>query len=445
MIDLISLAVPFFLAAIVAEIIVDRRRGTGYFMWQDSLGSLSAGALSTTTGLFTKLIGIAVYAFVLEHFALFRMPAEWFDFSASGIAAWLGVLLLWDFFYYWKHRLGHEMAVLWAAHSVHHQSEEYNLTTALRQTSTDFLFGWIVYLPMFLLGVPLHVFATVAALDLIYQFWVHTRHIDKLGWADRVFVTPSNHRVHHAQNAPYLDKNYGGILIIWDRLFGTFAEERDDEPVVFGVRRPLSSFNAFEANWKVYRDLIADSRHATRWRDKLAIWWRHPGWRPDDVEARYPRTYTPLEDFQKYAVPVSVATRRYLFVQFAVAIFLNFVIGMAIDVAGWQALLAACAVLWLLLAIVGLASDGRRGAGALEMLRLVATVPLVDFAVAAIAPDWRTAIVAIAVAYAAVSAAYVMRRGVFAPAGPDVVAIQATSAEASPASSVSQRESMSRS
>ncbi len=442
MIDLLSLAVPFFLAAIAVEWVLDRRGNVGWMPWQDALGSLSAGALSTTTGLFTKLIGIAVYAWVLEHFALWRMPAEWFDLSASGVLAWLGVLLTWDFFYYWKHRLGHEVALLWAAHSVHHQSEEYNLTTALRQTSTDFIIGWIVYVPMFLLGVPLHVFATVAALDLIYQFWVHTRHIDKLGWADRVFVTPSNHRVHHAQNTPYLDKNYGGILIIWDRLFGTFAEERDDEPVVFGVRRPLSSFNVFEANWSVYRDLIADSRHASNWRDRFALWLRHPGWRPDDVAARYPRPYAPLEAFQKHSALVSEPSRRYLLTQFTVAILMTLVIGVLAPGASWQGLLAACVVLWLLLASVGIASDARPGAVAFELIRLAATVPLAAYAAAEIAPVSRGGVVVAAIVYALSSAAWVVRGDALASV-PEASG-QATSAELSDASG-SQRESMSRS
>ncbi|MEO1119351.1 MAG: sterol desaturase family protein [Pseudomonadota bacterium] len=442
MVDLLSLAVPFFLAAIAVEWVLDRRRDVGWMPWQDALGSLSAGALSTTTGLFTKLIGIAVYAWVLEHVALWRMPAAWFDLSVTGVLASLGVLLIWDFFYYWKHRLGHEVALLWAAHSVHHQSEEYNLTTALRQTSTDFIIGWIVYVPMFLLGVPLHVFATVAALDLIYQFWVHTRHIDKLGWADRVFVTPSNHRVHHAQNTPYLDKNYGGILIIWDRLFGTFAEERDDEPVVFGVRRPLSSFNAFEANWSVYRDLIADSRRASSWRDRLALWLRHPGWRPDDVAARYPRPYAPLEEFEKHGAPVSRSGRRYLLTQFTVAIFMTLIIGVMAPGAGWQGLLAACIALWLLLASVGIASDAQPGAVAFELIRLAATVPLAAFAAADIAPASRDAVVIVAIVYALLSAAWVVRSGALAAVS--VVPDQATSAELA-ASSGSQRESMSRS
>ena len=151
-VDLIALAVPFFLLMIVLELVLDRIRGTGYFQLQDALGSLSAGAFNSTTGIFTKLVSIAIYAWVLEHAALFVMPHGWFGLSASGVLAWLVILILWDFMYYWKHRLGHEVSVFWAAHSVHHQSEEYNLTTALRQTSSDFLVGWVVYLPMFLVG-----------------------------------------------------------------------------------------------------------------------------------------------------------------------------------------------------------------------------------------------------------------------------------------------------
>ncbi len=151
--------------------------------------------------------------------------------------------VVYDFCYYWLHRLGHERNILWAAHSVHHQSEEYNLSTALRQTSTGFLLSWIFYLPLAVLGVPLAVFITVAALNLLYQFWVHTRHIPKLGWYEGFFVTPSNHRAHHAQNPLYMDRNYGGVFILWDRLFGTFQQEDDAEPPVFGVTRPLASWN----------------------------------------------------------------------------------------------------------------------------------------------------------------------------------------------------------
>ncbi len=165
--------------------------------------------------------------------------------------------------------MGHERNILWAAHSVHHQSEDYNLSTALRQTSTGFLLSWIFYLPMAVVGVPLLVFVSVAALNLLYQFWVHTRHIPKLGWFEWFFVTPSNHRAHHAQNALYMDRNYGGVFIIWDRLFGSFQEEDDNEPVIFGVTTPLASWNPIWANVQFYAQLWADARRAESTWDKL--------------------------------------------------------------------------------------------------------------------------------------------------------------------------------
>ena len=298
--SLIALAVPFFLLALVLEIVLDRVRGTQYYRVNDAINSLSAGTLSTSFGYFTRLIPVAIYGLFLQHLAVFEMDVAWFDFSASGLMLWLLALLAWDFCYYWKHRCGHEISVLWAAHAVHHQSEEYNLSTALRQSSSDFLFGWIFFLPLFVIGFPLEVIITVNAIDLIYQFWVHTRHIDRLGWYDRVFVSPSNHRVHHAQNERYIDKNYGGILILWDRLFGTFEEESDDEPVVFGVRKPLANWNPFWANVQVYAYLWFDALRTRRWRDKIGIWFRRTGWRPADVEAQYPKTNTPIAEFRKF-------------------------------------------------------------------------------------------------------------------------------------------------
>jgi sterol desaturase/sphingolipid hydroxylase (fatty acid hydroxylase superfamily) len=247
--DLIALAIPFFLTALVVELAVDRVRGTGHYRTNDAINSLSAGTLSTTLGYFTRLMPAAIWAFVLQNFALVEVDLAWFDLSPRGIALWIVAILAFDSCYYWSHRFGHEISILWAAHAVHHQSEDYNLSTALRQTSTGFLFTWIFYLPLFLLGMPFEVFLTANAIDLIYQF----------GWLDRVFVTPSNHRVHHAQNQVYIDRNYGGILILWDRLFGTFQEELDDEPVVFGVRKPLASWNPFWANIQVYDYLWFDA------------------------------------------------------------------------------------------------------------------------------------------------------------------------------------------
>ena len=181
--DLIALAVPFFLLAIIIELIIDRVGHKGLFRANDAMNSLSAGVLSTTTGYFTKFLQFVIWGFVLQNFALIDMPLSWFDTSPQGIALWVMAAIAWDFCYYWFHRFSHEISILWAAHAVHHQSEDYNLSTALRQTSTGFLFGWIFYLPLFLIGFPLEVLVTVNAINLIYQFWVHTQAVRRLGSA----------------------------------------------------------------------------------------------------------------------------------------------------------------------------------------------------------------------------------------------------------------------
>ncbi len=203
--------------------------------------------------------------------ALWQLPADqWW--------VWVLAIVSYDFCYYWNHRLGHESAVFWAAHVVHHQSQEYNLSTALRQTSSGALLGWIFYLPMAIAGIPPEVFVVAAVVNLLYQYWIHTEQVGKLGWFDRWFGSPSNHRVHHAVNDRYIDRNYGGITMLWDRLFGTFVEE--GERCVYGTRAPLDSWDPLWANFEVYADLARKSRALPRWRDKLAVWLMPPGWQP---------------------------------------------------------------------------------------------------------------------------------------------------------------------
>ncbi|MEH6571077.1 MAG: sterol desaturase family protein, partial [Halioglobus sp.] len=197
----------------------------------------------------------------------------------------------------------------------HHQSEDYNLTTALRQTSTGFLFGWVFYIPMYLLGIPAEVVVTVGSLNLIYQFWVHTEHVPKLGWYEKVFVTPSNHRVHHAQNDLYLDRNYGGVFILWDRLFGTFQEELSEAPCIYGIRGPLRSWNPARAITHIYFDMARDSWNTARWKDKFRVWYARTGWRPEDVSHRFPRRKNDLDSFKKYDPKINPAVSWYCFAQ----------------------------------------------------------------------------------------------------------------------------------
>jgi alkylglycerol monooxygenase len=191
---------------------------------------------------------------------------------------WLIALVFYDLCYYWLHRAGHESAIFWAAHVVHHQSQDYNLSTALRQTSSGALLGWIFYVPMAVAGVPPLIFGIVALIDLLYQFWVHTEHVPRLGWFDRWFCSPSNHRVHHAVNDRYLDKNYGGILIIWDRIFGTFAPETFRPH--YGLTKPVDTFNIWKLETHEYVSIARDVRSATGWRDKLGYIFGPPGWQP---------------------------------------------------------------------------------------------------------------------------------------------------------------------
>lgn len=374
--DLIAYAVPFFLAALLIELCVDWLRKTRLYRLNDAVNSLSAGILDQTTGYFTKFLPLFVYGIVFENFALIDMPLAWFDLSPRGIALWAAAIVGWDFCYYWLHRYSHEISVLWAAHAVHHQSEDYNLSTALRQTSSSFLLNWIFFLPMFFIGFPFEVLFTVAALNLIYQFWVHTQIVRRLGVLDRIFSTPSNHRVHHAQNDRYIDKNYGGIFILWDRIFGTFQPELDEEPVVFGVRKQLANWNPVWANLQVYSYLWQDTLRAGSLKDKLRIWFGRTGWRPDAVAAEYPRALTDPQHLDRFDPRVPAAVKRYVLVQFTVATALTLAISVLYAQQGAEAVVVPCVLLWALLYTLGLLDEMRPYAFRFEAIRLLVIVPL---------------------------------------------------------------------
>ena len=315
--QIIVLATPVFFLLIAIEFAVGRaraRRGTGQDTYRlaDAVNSVGLGMLSQISAVLTGLLRIGIYTAVYSAVALFPLEAAR-DFWTTWYG-WLLALLFYDFCYYWLHRMGHESAVLWAAHVVHHQSQHYNLSTALRQTSSGALFGWIFYLPMAVAGVPPLVFGVVALIDLLYQFWVHTEQVGKLGWFDRWFCSPSNHRVHHAVNDNYLDRNYGGILIVWDRMFGTFREE--DERCVYGTRGELRSWDPLWANAEVYWALARDSWHAKSWADKLRVWLKPPGWRPADVAARFPKPAFDIAKVTRYEPEVSLGVQWFAGLQF---------------------------------------------------------------------------------------------------------------------------------
>jgi sterol desaturase/sphingolipid hydroxylase (fatty acid hydroxylase superfamily)/uncharacterized membrane protein YhhN len=314
----IVFATPVFLLLIALEFFWSRTRasrttGQHPYRLNDAINSVSLGILSQLGGVLLKMLTIGIYTVVFATLAGDPQGSFW--------NSWYGIvlaLIFYDLCYYWYHRAGHVIALFWAAHVVHHQSQHYNLSTALRQTSSGAFFSWIFYLPMAAAGVPPLVFGTVALIDLLYQFWVHTEQVGRLGWFDRVFCSPSNHRVHHAVNDGYIDKNYGGILVLWDRLFGTFQEEH--EPCVYGTRTPLNSWDPLWANAEVYWALAQASWHTQHWGDKLRIWFKPPGWQPADLARSRPYPAFTLASVATYDPPLGRGQQWFAVLQFGLAL-----------------------------------------------------------------------------------------------------------------------------
>ncbi|WP_130617129.1 sterol desaturase family protein [Dyella amyloliquefaciens] len=405
-------ATPVFFVLIGLELLVGKLRKRRVYHSSDAINSLGLGVISQVVGVFSKVLTLGIYAWCVEHVAIFSL-------SPTSLWVWVSALLFYDFCYYWLHRAGHKVNIFWAAHVVHHQSEDYNLSTALRQTGSGVLLGWLFYLPMAIAGYPLEVFAVVALIDLLYQFWVHTELVGKLGWFDRVFCSPSNHRAHHAVNDRYLDRNYGGVLILWDRLFGTFVEEDDKDPPIYGTRSPLRSWNPLWANAEVYWAALKDAWHARRWRDKLLVWIKPPGWRPGDVAERFPKSDFDIQR-PRYQPVLSRGLVIYSLVQFTLLLVMAV---QFLDLAKHlpAAALAAYAVFLVLsLTALGVLTEGRRSGVVMELARLLITagIPLVTggwFGVAGL----DTGIVAALVAVPAASALVLGWLAIHTPAQAD--------------------------
>jgi len=363
----VALAVPVFLTLIALEFIVDRAKHTRYYHLADTINSLSCGVVSTGIRVFFGFLGIFFYEWTLRRLAPVHL-------AANHWGTWVFAFVYYDLCYYWNHRLGHTVGLFWASHVVHHQSDEFNLTTALRQTGTGAFLSWIFYLPMALCGVPLFVYLMVGVIQLFYQFWPHTQIIGRMGFLDRWIQTPSNHRVHHAQNDIYLDKNYVGVFLIWDRIFGTFQEELDDEPCIYGIRGQLNSWNPVWANVHYYWAMAQDCWHANSWTDKVKVWFAPPGWRPPDVAARFPKSrYDPRVDFVKFNPPRSVPLSVYALVQFVVLIAANSHFLALLPKQGTALNLAYFGFILGSLVCLGGVLESRRAFLAAEALRLTAT------------------------------------------------------------------------
>ncbi|MFZ2739364.1 MAG: sterol desaturase family protein [Burkholderiaceae bacterium] len=322
-------AVPFFVGLILLEVLAARWLRRDIYRLNDAVTSMNIGIMSEVVRSTVKLLTVVVYAVVVQKLGAF-------SWDVKSPTVWVLAFFLYDFGYYWAHRAGHEVSLLWGAHVVHHSSEEFNLSTAMRQSSTNQMFYWVFYLPMALLGIPLQVFVITALASAVYQFWVHTQLVGRLGWIEGVFSTPSNHRCHHGKNAYCLDRNYGGTLIIWDRLFGTYTEERDDEPVVYGTLVPINSWNPVWANVKHYLHIGAEIIRLPGWRAKITSVFAPPGWTPQGQLA-HPE-FNP-QDRLKFDTPSGPWQRAYGVLACAI------VYGMALH---WMSVAADLSLAWRL-------------------------------------------------------------------------------------------------
>jgi alkylglycerol monooxygenase len=319
---ILLIAMPAFLMLVLFEKWWGWRKGNDTVRVNDMIASLSSGITNVTKDVLGLSFAIITYPWLMGHVAVTSFESNWLTVFIAFMAL--------DFAGYWVHRLNHEINFMWNNHIIHHSSEEFNLACALRQSISTIVRIFAVFLlPAAVLGVPQQVIAVVAPLHLFAQFWYHTQHIGRMGFLEKIIVTPSHHRVHHAINKEYLDKNYGQIFIFWDKWFGTFQEEKPDVPAIYGVTRPVRTWNPIKINFMHMWLLMKDAWRAASWWDKLRVWFMPLGWRPADVVRQYP--VFKIDDvyhFEKYNPATSTTLLVWSWVQMiAVLVFISYLFG----------------------------------------------------------------------------------------------------------------------
>jgi len=295
--------IPAIFILIIGEALYAYTKGNFNFRTMDTISSLSAGMTNSIKSVLGLTVVIIGYGYMFEHFSLVERETSWLTY----LLALLGL----DFATYWYHRLAHHVNIFWNRHVIHHSGEEFNMATALRQSISKFVNISVFFmLPAALLGVPPMIIAIVTPFHLYIQVWYHTIHVGKLGWLEYIIVTPSQHRVHHAINKIYMDKNLSPVFCIWDRLFGTFQEELDEEPCVYGVSRQVNTWNPIKINLS--------------WWDKLRIWFMPTGWRPEDVKQNFPVVSANPYQFTKYDTEASTSLKAWSWFQFGMLLFMLF-------------------------------------------------------------------------------------------------------------------------
>lgn len=358
-VDYIALSIPVFFILIGIELGYAVYKKLSYYRLNDSLANLSQGIGSQLIGIFLKTGTFYGYLYIFEHWRFYTFP--------NSVWTWLLLFIGVDFFYYWFHRLSHEINALWAAHIVHHQSEEYNLTVALRQSWFQSGFAWIFYLPLAFAGFEPMMFLTVSAFNTLYQFWIHTRAIGNMGILEWILNTPSHHRVHHGSNPKYIDKNHAGTLIIWDRMFGTFQKE--EEEVVYGITKPLASWNPVWANFHYWAELVQSARMASSIRSKIKQFIMPPGWFPEELGGmQYPKEIN-LKSYHKYNPEYNRRFNGYILFHFLITLILASILLFTVDQMETGHLVLCCVLIINGLLSYGALMEGKSWSGKIEYFR----------------------------------------------------------------------------
>ena len=312
------IAIPIFFILIILEWIASKKIGKKVNRSTDVISSLSSGMSNITKDSLNLGVVLISYGWLVKHLTVYKLEPLWL--------ATLFAFIIQDFTGYWMHRLNHRVNIFWNRHVIHHSSEEFNLSCALRQSISETVhFSALLMIPAAFFGIPADIFSMLAPIHLFMQFWYHTRLIHKMGFLEKIIVTPSHHRVHHAINPEYIDKNYGQILIVWDKIFGSFQEELDNIKPVYGILRPAKTWNPILINFKHLWQLIQDAYHTENIWDKVRIWFMPTGWRPEDVKLKFPIyiIQNPRE-YKKYHTSLSNPFIAWSFIQLTVGTFFMF-------------------------------------------------------------------------------------------------------------------------
>ena len=357
----IVLSIPVFMILITIEWTVDAIKNKNRYNFNDVIGNIGCGITEQITAIFVKVLVIAAYTFIYTNFRLTEVPHTWY----WGIILFIAV----DFFYYWAHRKSHEINLFWVGHVVHHQSEEYNLSVALRQGTLQKIFTAVFFWPLAILGFDPIWFLLMGAFVTLYQFWIHTEYIDKMGWFEYLFNTPSHHRVHHGRDAKYLDKNHGGTFIIWDRMFGTFQLE--EETPNYGVTTQLQTFNPVTATLIPIKQLIQKTVQTPGFTNKLKAIFYGPGWSYSAI--------TEKEITTKYRVPLSTKTIIYLAFMFLQTIGLSSYVLFAYKTLPANNVVVLAVISLFSLWSIGNLADNKSYAISVEIIRVVGLLSLAAY------------------------------------------------------------------